>query len=174
MLGNTKLIQYGILNEESDIRAHVCPLAKKVYVYPTQSGVYTVQSGSYKVVPAFQNGIKTAEGYLVPPLHIPRIQVVEPPANYWNVVGFRDFDSLGSKGEKAVRLVKGLLINGLFPLWTQGQVITEKSLQISGTDILVSSSFKIQVKCDYKGGEGRNTTGNLYLQISECNPFCIY
>jgi hypothetical protein len=38
-LQNTKLVDYGIQTEESDLRAHVCVNARQVYVYPTKKGV---------------------------------------------------------------------------------------------------------------------------------------
>jgi len=75
------------------------------------------------------------------------------------------------KGAKAVRVVTELLRIGWFPLPVDPQIIDDVDMQIKGTDINVRASFKIQVKCDYKGGIGPGCTGRLYLQVAENNPF---
>ena len=39
------------------------------------------------------------------------------------------------------------------------------------TDLLVTASLRIQVKCDYRGGPRElGGSGNLFLQTHECNP----
>lgn len=85
--------------------------------------------------------------------------------------GFRQDDSTTIKGEKAVAVVARLLQIGYFPLPVDPRVILDADLQIAGTDIIVQAKYRIQVKCDYEGGEGMICTGNLYLQTAEINPF---
>ena len=51
-------------------------------------------------------------------------------------------------------------------------IVKEMDLQINGVDIVINMNTKIQVKCDYRGGpKAYGGTGNLYLQVRECNPF---
>jgi hypothetical protein len=144
-------------------------VAKTIYVYKTSAGIKTISTGEFSERPAYQNGIKTASGYLVPPSRIPGIVRIKIPDSLWNIT---EYDNLGTKGTKAVAIVRYAIVNGLFPIAMQAEEVSERDLQISGTDIIVSAKAHIQVKCDYKGGEGG--TGNLYLQTAECNPFKIY
>lgn len=176
MLGETKppsyLVDYGIQNEKSDLRAHVCVLARTVYVYPTISGVKAIESGRYRARPAKQPGCDyiTAWGYLVPP---DEIEGCVPVSAKNIIMGamFRQDDSTSVKGEKAVACVAQLLRIGWFPLPVDPRIVGETDLQIHGLDIVVQAKFRIQVKCDYQGGKGMICTGNLYLQTAESNPF---
>ncbi len=45
-------------------------------------------------------------------------------------------------------------------------------MQIRGVDIVVRGQWRIQVKCDYDAGRGKDGsgTGNLFLQVAERNP----
>lgn len=174
MTGNTKLIEYGIQNEQSDLRAHVCVLAEKVYVYRTVDGISAMQSGKYRSKPAYTADIVTAWGYIVPALDIPSITWANIPRSWLDKLQFSEMESTSSKGEKAIKVVKGLLNRGYFPLLPLTVTeIEDTQLQISGADIHVTLNMQvsIQVKCDYRGGVGDGCTGNLYLQTAECNPF---
>lgn len=174
-LGNTQLVEYGIQTEESDIRAHVCVLAKTVYVYRTIDGLSCVLSGKYARRPVYTGTIVTAQGYAVPANDVPGCQVVTIPDPWLNHLRFSNDDSTSIKGEKAIKVVKGLLKTGRFPLLPiDVSEVDDEQMQISGTDIKVSLSVdvKIQVKCDYRGGNGPySCTGNLFLQVTECNPY---
>lgn len=176
MLGETKpsyLIDYGIQNEGSDIRAHVCVLAQTVYVYPTICGVKAMQSGKYVGRPGKQHGYDkpTSWGYLVPSMEIARCV----PISVTSMIEAFDFSpehDTSTKGAKAVALVAKLLKIGWFPLPVDPQIIEDAQMQISGTDINVDAKFRIQVKCDYTGGGVKpRCTGNLFLQTAEINPF---
>ena len=168
-----QLFDYGIHNEASNIRAHVGVLAKTLFVFPTVCAV--------RVMPGFAkkgarqpgvNGI-TAEGYCVPPAAIPnlrRLAIAEE-----RLVGFDDDLSTSEKGNRAVAIVTAFLKAGRFPLWLEGDFVTDPEIQITGTDIRVRGNWKIEVKCDYRASDtyGKphwNCTGNLYLQIAERNP----
>ena len=59
-----------------------------------------------------------------------------------------------------------MLKKNLIPVAFHIQEVTDRTMQISGTDILVSARYKIQVKCDWRVGD----TGNIYLQTQERNP----
>ena len=166
--GNTKLIDYGIFEEESAMRAHVCVASRVVYVFKTKNVVDVIKNGDYRNVPVYTDGVITAMGYLVPPEDIPGCEEIHPPVKWWGKVAFKQDDSTTVKGEKAVTIVKGLLKHGLFPLYVEPHEITGHELQIKGLDIGVKFEATIQVKCDYNGGE--NGTGNLFIQNKECNP----
>jgi hypothetical protein len=175
------LVNYGIQNEGSDIRAHVAVLARVVYVYKTRVGHNAINPDKHKLVPGRQldkNGhdmIVTAAGYLVPPDDIPGLRTIFVPDQIWELANFDKTQGTSEKGNKAVRIVKWLLNNGRFPIWVHPEIIEDADLQISGTDILVRAKTKIQVKCDYRAGTGApGCTGNLFLQIAESNPFKRY
>lgn len=176
---NQDLFDRGIQNEQSDIRVHVCPVAKRVYVYPTACGVRATKTGNYPLRSGHQAGVdgSTAKGYLVPPFDIEKCVSLTFRLTAWNKVGFQPDDNTSVKGEKAVQLVKGMLKQGLFPIPFLGKEVTDKDTQIDGADIIVVLGGKdrrilrLQVKCDYRGGEEEfGGTGNLFLQISERNP----
>ena len=168
---NTALVDYGIREERSDIRAHVCIEAKTVYVYPTRAGIVAIETGKYRAAPAYTGTIKTAMGYLVPPAEINFCRAVPIPSRVLEKASFSPSDDTTAKGEKAVRVVCWLLRAGLFPLWVTPAFVEEAEMQIEGMDILVRMNTRIQVKCDWRGGVGLRCTGNLFLQTQECNPF---
>lgn len=182
--GNTALVKHGIQTEQSDLRAHVCPVAGMVYVYPTKEGVAAINTGNHRQLKTRTGAIVTAVGYVVPPSAILRVAKVklgylltQYPIAYT--------DSTTHKGKQAVNIVAELFRLGAFPLYLGAQETRSMELQISGTDILIDAKvkLKVQVKCDYNGGEPakgeRSTpsgyvTGNLYLQTEECNPLKQY
>ncbi|MFA7463227.1 MAG: hypothetical protein WCY59_08810 [Anaerovoracaceae bacterium] len=177
------LFDYGIQTEKSDIRTHVCPTVRRVYVYPTESGLIIIEKGNYPLVPGFQPGYAgpTSEGYLVPPDDIPYCVELKFRDGAWDHLKFRKEESTSEKGRKAVLLVKMMLKRGLLPIPTESEIVEERDIQISGTDIFVrANSLKerdvhIQVKCDFDGGRKElGGTGNLFLQVKEINPFGLY
>jgi len=176
------LHDYGIQTEHSHVRAHVCPVVKRVYVYPTECGVQAIESGHYRRTSGFQKGIEgaTAEGFLVPPMDIRNIVALAIADRAWQSIGFRDSDSLGAKGEKAMRLVCQMIKQGLFPVPFVPLAVDDYNMQLDGMDIVISQSAMpmddiiVQVKCDYAGGEKHlGGTGNLFLQVAERNPLGI-
>lgn len=173
MAGNTVLVEYGIQNEQSDLRAHVSVVTGMVYVFPTLAGQTAVATGRYRMVPVYTQGIVTARGYLVPPQAIEGCRKAPIPQQYKSSI--RLTDGTSQKGDKAVVIVLQLLRVGMFPLIAQALPVHAKDLQVSGTDILFAMSGRVQVKCDYAGGEIKyGGTGNLFLQFAECNPFKQY
>ena len=173
-IGNTQLIEYGIQNEESDIRIHVCFGVGRIYSYETVHGADTIRNGRYREIPVWQKGINTATGYAVPiddlehnSIKIPDELMKEDPG---------DVSDLNAKGCAAVDVVRKMLIMGMIPLPHIAKEVCEKDLQLSGCDIItISHELRIQVKCDYKGGDKHlGGTGNLFLQTKECNPFGIH
>lgn len=174
-----ELHDYGIQNEQSDIRTHVCPVARRVYVFPTAEGRRAAESGNWPARWGYQMDVDgpTAMGYCVPPLAIRRCVALEVRAEAWEKAAFRRTDDTSEKGKKAVRFVRDMIRSGVFPLpYAIGDCDTDldKTMQIDGDDIVVSvgaNRVHIQVKCDYPGGDAAlGGTGNLYLQVAERNP----
>lgn len=173
------LVDYGIQNERSDIRVHVCPKVRRVYTYPTSCGIEAINTGKYRKKSGYQPGVEyaTAEGYLIPPLDISRCVSLELPDLVWKWANFSKAETTTIKGMKATRLVSAMLIRGMLPIPALGEEARCRDLQISGTDIYVplgalrEKPIHIQVKCDYEGGAKElGGTGNLFLQVAECNP----
>jgi hypothetical protein len=154
-------------------------LTKKVYVFRTQAGVDAINTGKYNQpfvrTPVNGKRVITAQGYAVPISGIVGIESVEIPDSWFAKLDIRENESTSMKGAKAIKVVKGLLNKGWFPLLPVTVTeVDDTHLQISGTDIHVDLQVKvsIQVKCDYKGGLPKPPgTGNLFLQTAECNPF---
>jgi len=176
---NNLLHEYGIQNEQSDLRAHVCPLVRRVYVYPTVEGQRAIKGGRWPARKAYQPGVvgETALGYCVPPFVIRRCVALEVRAEAWGAAHFDQNENTSEKGNKAVQFVAGMIRAGIFPLPCLLKDLVEeadKAIQIKGDDITVtvgSSRIHVQVKCDYRGGDPTlGGTGNLYLQVAERNP----
>ena len=173
-IGNDQLVEYGIQSEQSDCRAHVCPKVRRVYVYSTSHGIDAIQSGSFEKRSAYTKNLKTARGFLVPPSALNCFEVISSE-DIWKRVDFCETDPPEKKGDKAVEVVKHILRNGEFPFRTEGKSISDHQMQVNGVDITVNLDVKIQVKCDFHGGDKKlGGTGNLFLQTHECNPFRIY
>lgn len=177
-LGNTTLLEYGIRTEQSDMRAHVCPVVRRVYVYGTAGGLAAIDTGTYREVPGYQANVPTptARGYLVPPMAIPGCVGLELRSSVWDALAFVSSDGLSQKGGKALRLVMGMIRQGLLPLPSMPKDVGDFELQVKGMDITIMPGqwqrpIVVQVKCDYKGGaQVLGGTGYLFLQTAECNP----
>lgn len=177
------MIDYGIQNESSHIRAHVCPKVRRVYVYPTECGIAAIDTGKFYLAKGFQPGIDvaTAEGYLVPPFAISKCASVQLNPSVWEHLKFSKDDSTERKGKKAELLIKQMVLNGLLPIPAIADTVQEIDIQLSGGDVIIKPNairkgeIIIQVKCDYDGGERElGGTGNLFLQVAEINPLGIH
>lgn len=163
------LTEYGIFNENSDIRAHVSDHV--VYVFRTHLAIKAIRNTEYRKVTATQPGINcpTARGFLVPPSDIEDCRTCRYVS--WEYWGYYDQAwPTDSKGRWAVQCVVDMLAIGRFPLWLQAKQTADVTLDIEGTDILLAANQRIQVKCDYPAAK----TGNLYLQTHEANPLHKY
>ena len=166
-----KLIEYGIHTEASDIRAHVSVVNKTIYVFQTKNGVKAVQDNVCYERLAYQPGINdaTARGWVVNVSHIEDIRRLK--FSSWEHWGdFSDKLSTSQKGRLAVKCVRDAMKRGKFPFWIDAQESDRENVQLKGTDILVFCRKKIQVKCDFRGGDTPLGTGNLFLQNAERNP----
>jgi len=175
--GNKHLIGYGIQNEASDMRVHVCIEAQSVYIFPTESGRQALRENPNLTRRniSLDGKIVTAEGFAVPVSSIPNIEIKLIPNKLMMTYPIHQTETTTQKGTKAVAITLVMLKNGDISLPLNGKSVPDLEFQVSGSDIIVNSDLRVQVKCDYRGGERRlGGTGNLFLQIAECNPYKMY
>jgi hypothetical protein len=180
---NTKLINYGIHTEQCDLRAHVCVLARAVYIFRPQAALAAVnvralgnQAGHKQV---HTGDLVTATGYTIPleeiegiiPVHLPTGWLSHDP-RATAFITIHPQMSTTIKGQKAEKIVRALVLHNMFPMaYRTLQQMSDSQNQLSGIDLTVTGP-KIQVKCDFAGGEqSRGGTGNLFIQLTECNPY---
>lgn len=170
--GNRNLVNYGIQNEGSDFRCHVGYQVQRVYVFPTQSGRIALNTGLYRKVPVVTNGIITAEGYPIPISHIDGMKEIIIPINTYSKYKITKDQRKNLMGQLATAIVVDMLIANLIPLPVALGPEPDKALQIDGCDILINASLKVQVKCDWMAGsKSLGGSGNVFLQVAECNPW---
>lgn len=170
-----KLVEHGIQNEQSDVRIHVCVMVRRLYVFKTENGMAAIKTGLYKARPAFQmvNGVKrqTATGYVIPWNKIEGCTPVVLPEPLLKANPIHETDKPDIKGKNARVIAVRLLEDGRLPIPMKVNVVENTQQQIEGMDLVVDSKIRIQVKCDFRGGNrDLGGTGNLYLQIAEANP----
>ena len=162
------LVEHGIQTEDSDIRCHVAPGTRTIFVFRTAAALSIMEAAVERA--ASQPGVVgvTARGRVVQWHAIPGIRRLRWESVEWWTWFSRD-QSTTEKGRNAVLVVQRLLGAGRFPIWCGyvGESL-DVDIQISGTDLIVAGHWRIQVKCDYDAGPGG--TGNLFLQTAECNP----
>lgn len=174
---NNELVHYGIQNEESDIRVHVCPEIRRVYVFPTKSGQEVIKKHK-RNTNGYQKGIvyPTGRGKRIPWQKIKKCISIEIRDSAWDKIKFSKKDNTSIKGRKAVTLILAMVENGLFPLPLESKYesLLPKKMEIKGQDIIVHSEKQttiIQVKCDYPGGDKTlGGSGFLFIQTHEINP----
>lgn len=171
------LVEYGIYQENSDVRVHVCPYVKRVYIFPTEEGVKAIDSDNYKPIDGYQKGVKgrTSIGYNVPPEDIRNCISVSVNRRVWERLSFDRSAETSEKGAKAVQIVVGMIRRGMLPL--PGNPSHDPVMEIDGTDIVArfeAQTIYIQVKCDFKGGHKRLGGFGLFLQTHERNPRNLY
>lgn len=177
-VGNTQLVNYGIQTEQSDYRAHVGYKTQHLFVFSTASAKQVLQKEQrrYELKNVNSrdmrgNDICTAKGFPVPLSDIPSLQEIMIPPDVYKKHPIILSDPTTIKGVQAVSIVVEMLKRHLILLPIEVHEVTEKTLQIQGQDILVKANLRIQVKCDFSAGRKPEGSGNLFLQIAECNPF---
>ena len=172
-----ELCYYGIIQENSHIRAHVGPVAKCVYVYKTADMIQAIMVNEYRKLPAYQKNYDGITGYgpIVPLSKVPFVIPVKwRSVEWWK--NFKDADDTTDKGKKAVTVVTQIMRLGRFPFFVVPQEVTDINMDIEGTDIIISGKWRVQVKCDWKAGpkEIEGCSGNLFVQTHEINPREMY
>ena len=146
---NTGLVEYGIEDETTDYRAHVCPLVRRVYVFETKSGIEAVKESGLESVAVYsacakhwghkpdcpicsgKGKVLTALGFPVPVTTIPGVVEVSLPREWWEKAGIDESQSTSEKGDRAVRIVAGMIKTGRFPFMVSQEFITDRDIQIS-------------------------------------------
>lgn len=164
-----ELFPYGIQTENSDFRVHVCVKAKQVWYYPTSAGILAMFN--YPLKDAYDSyGKHSGKGHLVPCRSIEGVKLLKSDPNWFSIFSKdQHHDDETGKGNKAVQVVRNIIYHGNFPFCVKdARSVDDIKLQIEGVDLLVLGDTKIQVKCDWKGGDWPGT-GKLYLQVAERN-----
>lgn len=174
------LIEYGILNEESDYRVHVGFKTGKLWVFPTDSGRAAVEEAErigitprYPKDPNVHDGNgATARGFEIPPILLKDCQEVEIPPDILQEYRPPPWESTSVKGRAAQDVAMLVFQRGLATLPLVPTIITNETLQRKGQDMLVTRDAVIQIKCDYFACHRRanGTTKGLFLQTHERNP----
>jgi hypothetical protein len=175
MTPEPRLIEYGIQLERSDVRVHVSPATRRLFVFQTAAAQKLLEErgGEFKKREAYQPDVEyaTAKGWLVPCSQMPTLRTVAiTPDDWWSK--FKPEHKTSTKGQEAARLVERALREGRIPL-PYILIIEPKDVKVqrSGADILVWGHHRIQVKCDWLAGPVElGGSGNLFLQYSELNP----
>lgn len=170
-LETNALVDYGIKNEGSLARVHVCFQVRQMYSFSTAAAIGAMEGCKKRL--AFQEGIVTAEGHLVRPRDIPGCRQTAIP----DVLMEHDPGTngeLGNKGSAAMAVVIRAIRWGILPLPLVCKEIVSIREQRNGGDIRFETGV-VQVKCDYRGGpKTLGGTGHLYIQVAESNPFHIF
>jgi len=170
------LIPYGIQNEKSDFRVHVCPVVKRIYVYPTPpiveklKNLNMVERLLYLSQPVSYGGGNSAIGLLIPYNLIPECKAYQLPGSvdFWEYIT-RAKNGTSDKGARTTRLVSIAISEGWIPFRGNVKEVTNIQEQILGID-LTAGKLTIQIKHDLNGGPKElGGTGNLFLQIAERN-----
>ena len=167
-LGNTKLVAYGIAQDESDYRIHVSFGTGKIFFFPTASALDAVQNGaSYQTIRASQPGTQIITGVCksVPPGDVRGCLEVAIPLDLTLEIPVRKSDFPQVKGKWAMTVARAMLKRGLIPIPLIGREIQDKDIQIAGKDLVITTTVSIQVKCDWWAGRY-----GLAIQTHECNP----
>lgn len=170
-----KLFEHPIQLERSDIRIHVSPATRRLYVFQTAAAQKLLEErgDEFPDRMAYQADVDfaTARGKPIPCGQMPTLRVVKLAAEDW-WAEFAAAHTTSKKGVAAARLVERALREGWIPLPYDLVVETKDlKLQRSGLDIQVWAHHRIQVKCDWKAGSiAHGGSGNLFLQQAELNP----
>jgi len=170
-----KLFEYGIQLEQSDVRVHVSPATRRLYVFPTgrAQDMLNARAKEFREATATQPGVAyaTARGFLIPWKQIPELRIVDlSHKTWWDRFAYHANTS--HKSACAVQVVQCALEHGYLPLWFKAAAETEHvTLQIKGADIVLFARTVIQVKCDWSAGPVEfGGTGNIFFQTAELNP----
>lgn len=165
--GNTKLVEFGIWEDVSGWRAHVS--SSTVFVFRTTALKWLLQNRSYRSgIPAYQRGILTAKGILVPHKDIPRLIPTKISSTYMHRAKWppKAGEPLDVTGRRAEWLYQAMVNEGAIRFYDPIEFEEQLREQIKGIDFTGYEPGKHQVKADLKA----DTTGNLYIQTHECNP----
>jgi hypothetical protein len=159
--------------EDIDYHIHVSYTTQRVYVFSTKIGRWLIHLWRQREKPKTVRigDLERARGYAIPISYFPCHASVCIPQKIYSKYHIGYEMSTGRKGQLAMEIVVAMLKRNLIPLPVRVKVVRDKRTQIKGTDLIVRSCYRLQVKCDYPAGEEEyGGTGNLFLQTEECNP----
>lgn len=173
-IGNTVLVEHGIQTCESEYIIHVCPKPGKIYIYASSVGLDAVESGLYPIKSVWTRLpnkmlCETAQGYPVPWEHLENIRYIDIPNDLLEYHSHVKNAPTSRKGRWAEWVVKEMMGRGLLT-FKNIEAVNDVEMQIRGIDIQAYTPT-YQVKYDGPGGHREfGGSGNLFLQIRECNP----
>lgn len=171
-LGNTNLVRYGIFDEKAEVRGHVSPTTKHIYVFLPERAREAIEKKEYAKKPAFTGRLVTAKGYCIPPEDIKGCKAYPIPEDLLKEANFSKKDTTSEKGRKAEMIGEEMLRRGIIPAIITVNTCTDVNKQIDGVDATITVKCTYQFKCDYDAGPKMyGGSGNLYIQTEECNPF---
>lgn len=140
-----------------------------IYVFSTAAGRDALNSPEARPFEVNQIGVNgiTGKGVKIVWTAIEGCREIKIPVDIYHEAHYDHEADTSTKGKCAVFVVKEMLKRGLitFPILTQE--VSDKDLQIRGTDLTVMScDLKIQIKCDAWASDF-----GLRLQTAECNPY---
>lgn len=136
--GQPELFEHGFQTENGDIRCHVAPGTRSIFVFRTAL-LLGLDLSRYSVGWATQPGVNflTARGYKVPIEEIPDLRIIRSQVTPW----WETFDESQMpqvEGKLAQAVAARLLRAGRFPLWcTDASDCGRLDSQKSGIDILL-------------------------------------
>jgi len=139
------LVPYGIQTEASDIRCHVAPATRGIFVYKTCEMLDQLTRKSYRLAPAYQPGVSgpTGLGYPVPVSDVFDIVPLQLLDTWWDVFDAAQLTS--RKGALAVDVVLRVIHTRWFPMWgLLGMESNDFDVQMSGTDMIVNLSGSLR------------------------------
>lgn len=168
VIGNTRLVEHGIFQDESQWRIHLS--IDHAYIFPTQEMRKRCETENFTQRFAFQGKYKTAKGFTVPVRVVSELKKAPIAASI--KVAYKwppaKGTSLGQMGRLAEAVAKAMIEMDLIVLPRNVVVEDRLAQQYSGVDLVQNSDQIIcQVKCDL----GVEKYGNLYIQTHECNPY---
>lgn len=174
--GNKRLVAGSLPTEGSDYRVHVGYKTQHIYIFPTKSAQEYVKARSVQEAKTVKTGtIVTSKGYAAPISHIDGLRDIMIPPDIYRSYVIVESMLTSAKGALAQSITVDMLKRNLIPLPFSINVVDDKSIQFSGTDIIINSEIRLQVKCDFKAGHKHlGGTGNVYLEVAECNPYRRY
>lgn len=170
---------HGILTEQSDWRAHVCPLGRTnqraIWFFPTKSGKQAALDNRHKWKTAGQAGVKgpTGLGPRVPPEEIEGAIACHPPGWIWWLEPWAW--NMKDRGGAAERTVRQVLESGYVPTALPFCLPQAEDLKVRHTPRSFDWDFELRrgrgvIRLQVKADLPSIKFGGLYLQVDERNP----
>lgn len=170
------LYPHGIMNEQSTLRAHVCPKPGEVYIFSTEEARKIIVGMSDYTLAQREKlthirGVLCRRSITIRLEELTSLRIVPAAAEIAAAGGFHDRMSPSEFGNTAVDVVKMLIEAGKFPFPAHPEVIpVGDKRQIEGYDLVVRAEHRIEVKYNHWGGRPPGM-GDLLIQTHERNLY---